>query len=145
MAYRLALEMPDRIAAIAAVGGTLTKADALLMRAVPAIHFHGTADRIVPYAGPETKRPGRMNFLSVPATIQTWVKLTACPETPVIQEVPDQFKDGTRIRISTYGPRAGWGRSGAGGRDRRRPHLAGAAAGVFNHRQVPRGKSRPTK
>jgi polyhydroxybutyrate depolymerase len=104
MAYRLALEMPDRLAAIAAVGGTLIQADAHLARAVPAIHFHGTADRIVPYDGPNAKRQGPMNFLSVPATIKTWVKWTGCPETPIIREVPDQFQDGTRVRISTYGP-----------------------------------------
>jgi polyhydroxybutyrate depolymerase len=109
MAYRLAAEMPERIAAIAAVGGTLTLTDPKPKRAVPVIHFHGTKDRIVPYAGPDPKSGGRMKFLSVADTIRIQVKLTGCPAQPVVREVPDQFDDGTTVRLSTYGP----GRQGA--------------------------------
>ena len=104
MCYRLAAEMPDRIAAIAAVGGTLALTDPHPARPVPLIHFHGTDDRVVPYAGPRKRNPAAMSFLSVPETIETWVKLTNCPRRPVIHEVPDCFDDGTAVRITTYGP-----------------------------------------
>jgi polyhydroxybutyrate depolymerase len=109
MSYRLATEMSDRIAAIAAVGGTLTVPDPQPARAVPAIHFHGTDDRIVPYTGPARRHPSGISFQSVPETIAAWVKLTGCPDRPVVQEVPDQFDDGTTVKITTYGP----GRQGA--------------------------------
>jgi polyhydroxybutyrate depolymerase len=109
MSYRLATEMSDRIAAIAAVGGTLTVRNPQPARAVPAIHFHGTDDRIVPYTGPTRRHPSGISFQSVPETIAAWVKLTGCPDRPVVQEVPDQFDDGTTVKITTYGP----GRQGA--------------------------------
>ncbi len=109
MSYRLATEMSDRIAAIAAVGGTLTVRDPQPARAVPAIHFHGTDDRIVPYAGPARRHASGISFQSVPETIAAWVKLTGCPDQPVVKEVPDQFDDGTTVKITTYGP----GRQGA--------------------------------
>jgi polyhydroxybutyrate depolymerase len=109
MSYRLATEMSDRIAAIAAVGGTLTVRNPQPARAVPAIHFHGTDDRIVPYTGPVRRHPSGISFQSVPETIAAWVKLTGCPDRPVVQEVPDQFDDGTKVKITTYGP----GRQGA--------------------------------
>lgn len=109
MAYRLATEMSDRIAAIAAVGGTLALPDPQPARPVPAIHFHGRDDRIVPYAGPRKRNAAAMSFLSVDETVATWVKLTGCPETPAMRQVPDRFEDGTSVRIATYGP----GRQGA--------------------------------
>ncbi len=104
MAYRLAAELSDRIAAIAAVGGTLALPDPAPGRPVSAMHFHGTEDRIVPYAGPRQRHPGRMSFLSVPETIAVWTRLTNCPPEPVSKMVPDRFEDATTVRISTYGP-----------------------------------------
>ena len=104
MSYRLAAEMSDRIAAIAAVGGTLALTDPRPSRPVPVIHFHGTDDGIVPYAGPGKRDPQGMSFRSVPDTIATWVKLTTCPPAPVIRTVPDRFEDGTTVRVTTYGP-----------------------------------------
>ena len=51
MAYRLAAEMSDRIAAIAPVAGTM-ELDALQpSRPVSVIHFHGTANEFVPFDG----------------------------------------------------------------------------------------------
>ncbi len=109
MSYRLAVEMSGRIAAIAAVGGTLAVNDPQPLRAVPVIHFHGTADPIVPYAGPARRNRSGISFQSVPETISAWVKLTGCPAQPVVKEVPDQCDDGTTVKITTYGP----GRQGA--------------------------------
>ena len=104
MCYRLALEMPQRFAAIAAVGGTLGVDATRLPRAVSVIHFHGTDDWIVPYAGPRNPTPGGVNFKSVATTIATFVQLTGCPSVPVSGDVPDHFRDGTSVRLTSYGP-----------------------------------------
>src|SRR5205823_9528672 len=42
MCYRLAAELSDRIAAIAAIAGTMAIEDCRPRRPVPVIHFHGT-------------------------------------------------------------------------------------------------------
>lgn len=104
MCYRLAAELPDRIAAIAAVGGTLALPKLLPGRPVPLIHFHGTDDRIVPYEGPARPAADGSSFQSVRQSIATWVTRTECPAVPRVEEVPDRYKDSTRVRISRYGP-----------------------------------------
>jgi polyhydroxybutyrate depolymerase len=54
MAARLAAEIPDRIAAVGQVAGTIAEDGPTWWhpdRPVPIIQFHGTADPILPYAG----------------------------------------------------------------------------------------------
>jgi polyhydroxybutyrate depolymerase len=51
MAYRLASELSDRIAAIAPVAGTMATETCEPKRQVPVIRFHGTMDEFVPIAG----------------------------------------------------------------------------------------------
>jgi len=51
MAYRLASEIPDKIAAIVAVSASLTVNDFDRARNVPVLHIHGTDDRFVPVSG----------------------------------------------------------------------------------------------
>jgi len=53
LAYRLACERAERLAAVASVAGSiaLPLADCSPARAVPLLHVHGTADTIVPYLG----------------------------------------------------------------------------------------------
>lgn len=57
MAYRLAAEIPDRIAAVAAVAGTLDVDPKAVQAPVPVLHFHGTDDEYVPYNGGLGKLP----------------------------------------------------------------------------------------
>ena len=109
MSYRLGAELSDRIAAIAAVGGTLAVEDPRPGRPVSAIHFHGTADRMVPYGGPGRWGSKGMRFWSVPRTIARWAELVGCPAEGDVREVADRFADGTQVRTTTYGP----GREGA--------------------------------
>jgi polyhydroxybutyrate depolymerase len=76
MAYRMACQMSDRIAAAASVSGSmvLPADDCHPLRPVPFMHTHGTADPIVPFDG----GPG-----------PTW--LTPAGETPqVFPSVPDE-------------------------------------------------------
>ena len=56
MCYRLAAELSDRIAAVAPVAGTMAIAKASPKRPVPVMHFHGTADALIPFDGPRKTR-----------------------------------------------------------------------------------------
>ena len=81
MAYRLACELPDRIAAIAPVAGTIAVENCAPGRPVAVLHFHGTADESVPYNGGPSRNPlvGDTAFKSVSSTISFWVKNNNCP------------------------------------------------------------------
>ena len=80
MCYRLASELSDRIAAIAPVSGTMAITDYKPKRPVPVMHFHGTADYIVPFNGPKGT-PKFLTFKSVEETIRLCAKANGCPET----------------------------------------------------------------
>ena len=80
MVYRLACELPDRIAAIGPVAATQILDDQEAChpaRSVPVIHFHGTADRLNPYNGGTTSVG--FEFVSVEDAIGFWVEKNACP------------------------------------------------------------------
>jgi len=82
MAYRAAAELPGRFAAVACVAGCLACELLPLPAAVPAIHFHGTADDFVPYGGGAGARSLRqVDFSSVANTLQTWSR--ACGWEPI--------------------------------------------------------------
>jgi polyhydroxybutyrate depolymerase len=104
MCYRLAAELSDRIAAIAPVAGTMAIEDCHPRRPVPVLHFHGTKDGLVLFGGPDERIPKNLKFLSVEDSARAWAKLNGCPETPVIDELPDRVDDGTTVRRMTYGP-----------------------------------------
>lgn len=75
MAYRLACELSDRIAAIASVAGGLMFDDCLCERAVPLIHFHARNDPVVPYY----KKPLRgVIFPSIDSVMQNWAQRNGC-------------------------------------------------------------------
>jgi polyhydroxybutyrate depolymerase len=108
MCHRLAAELPDRIAAVAAVAGTLAVDDVRPSRPVPVLHFHGTADSIVPWRGPGGGTPGFLSFKSVKETVRIWCEADGCPAEPVLMDEPDTAEDGTTVVRRTYGPgRAG--------------------------------------
>jgi polyhydroxybutyrate depolymerase len=75
LCYRLACELSHRIAAIAPVAGTMGVSYCRSTRPVSVMHFHGTADQFVPFAGGAGSRslPGQY-FESVETTIAFWVK-----------------------------------------------------------------------
>ena len=103
MCYRLASELSDRIAAIAPVSGTMAIDEYRPKRPVPVMHFHGTADRIVPFTGPKGT-PKFLTFKSVEETIRICAKTNGCPETPTVSDLPDNFDDGTSASQKTFGP-----------------------------------------
>jgi polyhydroxybutyrate depolymerase len=86
--YRLACEIPDRIAAVAPVAGQDAFDDCRPSRPVSVIHFHGTADPAALYAGGRCggRLPGDPGWscVSVPDYIGRWVSLGSCSGNPVI-------------------------------------------------------------
>ena len=104
MCYRVAAELSDRIAAIAPVSGTIALDDYKPKRPVPVIHFHGTADKLVPFGGTGNRAPQSMGFKSVDDTIKMCVKANGCPDEPQTVKLPDKAGDGTSVTKKTYGP-----------------------------------------
>ena len=80
MAYRLASELSDRIAAIASVSGPVATDTCRPTRPVSILHFHGTADEFTPYAGGRgPKSLKQTEFRSVDSSVRCWVEANGCP------------------------------------------------------------------
>lgn len=103
MAYRLAAEMSDRIAAIAPVSGPMGTQECHPDRAISVMHFHGGADEFAPFAGGKGRGPSGTDFFSVEHSINAWVEANGCVKTPVTTRLPDPENDGTAVREERYG------------------------------------------
>lgn len=103
MCYRLAVELSDRIAAIAPVSGTMA-VEGRPTRRVPVMHFHGTEDTLVPFHGPEAPISQFLSFKSVDETIRAWVGFNGCSHEPITSEPRQKVDDGTKIRKQVYSP-----------------------------------------
>ena len=102
MAYRLAGELSNRIAAIAPVSGPMGTRTCQPNRPVPILHFHGTDDEFSPFNGGTGKKSLFRNAsYSVEHSIQTWVKLNGCNETPTT-DVLSKNGDEMRVTRTTY-------------------------------------------
>lgn len=104
LCYRLAAELPDRIAAIAPVSGAQALQEFKPTRPIPIIHLHGGADLVVPWDGQPTKHSLGVPFLSVPETLKLWIPANRCAPEPVVTELPDKTDDGTRVVRQAYEP-----------------------------------------
>ncbi len=105
MCYRLAAELSDRIAAIAPVAGTIAIAHFLPKRPVPIVHFHGTADSIVAWNGPDETTASIFSFKPVDESIRLSALVNHCDPDPVTEELPNVEDDGTTVTRQTYKPR----------------------------------------
>jgi len=96
MAYRLACERPDLVAAVAPVAGGMTPAVAgpcAQGAPVALIDMHGTEDPIVPLDG--LIRDG----------VAAWARRDGCPERPASSRLEDTDPvDETRTRVELYEP-----------------------------------------
>jgi polyhydroxybutyrate depolymerase len=84
MSFTLACRLSERIAAIGGVAGAyfLPWNECQPSRPVPLIAFHGTADRIVPYAGSVSSRFGS-SFPDIPSWVLEWARRNNCDPGPV--------------------------------------------------------------
>jgi len=101
MAYTLACDMSDRIAAIASVTGGMSANSLEVcspLRPVPIIEFHGTADEVVPYWGLDGLPP------TVPDVVDFWVSNNQCNASEVIEEeLPDtNIDDNSTVSLQQY-------------------------------------------
>jgi polyhydroxybutyrate depolymerase len=108
MAYRLACELSDRIAAIASVSGVMITENCRPGRPVSVLEMHGTKDALVPYAGGAWDNPNPPTISSTAAVIQHWVTLDGCPANPTqtVSGITNTTlwsgcSDGTAVRLDS--------------------------------------------
>jgi polyhydroxybutyrate depolymerase len=83
MAYRLACELSDRVAAIAVVSGTMVmKQPCTPDRPVPVLHIHSALDTKVPYSGGSGLQG--YHFAPVDSVLSVWKSINSCPDSPDI-------------------------------------------------------------
>ena len=109
MSVRLAMDLSDRIAAIAPVAAQIPRAleDVTPGRPISIMIVNGTADPLVPFDGGHIRlfRFGRSRgeILSTASSIERFVHLNGCKETPEISKLPDKDPDdGTNVEIEKY-------------------------------------------
>lgn len=98
MAYRLACQLSDRVAAVAPVSATQIREDQQACqpgRSVSVIHFHGTADRLNPYNGGTTA--AGFQFVPVEEAMGFWAGRNECPGQPKRSEAG-------KVRHEVLGP-----------------------------------------
>jgi len=109
MTHRLALELSDKITAVATVAGNIpedqSQSDIIPKRAIPVLIISGTDDPMMPWdGGYVVKQPKRGKVISVPETVNYWVNYNNCSQEPIITYEPDSDpNDGTRVRKEVYG------------------------------------------
>jgi len=111
MSYRLACEIPEKIAAIAPVTGAIPEdivPQCSPSKPVSVLAISGTDDPLVPWEGGDItslflhKPLGKV--LSVPDSVNYWVIHNNCPPIPNITWLPDLDPgDDTRVRREIYG------------------------------------------
>jgi polyhydroxybutyrate depolymerase len=103
MAYRLASELSERVAAVAPVAGSVGTEAIRPKRPVSVLHFHGTKDEYVPFTGGRGRRSiTGVSHRPVEDSVRMWVKANGCDETPAVDVLADGA-DGMKATRSTYG------------------------------------------
>ena len=107
MAQRMACEKAERVAAIAAVAGTMPsgmKADCKPARPVPVLIIHGTEDPIVPWIGGAVAGFEEYGaVLSARENAAFWASANQCRGTALIVPEPDRdLRDGTRVQVEYF-------------------------------------------
>jgi polyhydroxybutyrate depolymerase len=105
LSHRLACELADRIAAVAPVAGVMGLPSCTPVRPVPIMHFHGTADPLVPYMGGQPLDLPEFGgvlptFPSVPDTFEGWRQRNGCPD-PAQQPAAITYQNGD-VTCQTY-------------------------------------------
>ncbi len=107
LAYQLAAQMPDRLAAVAVVGCSFLVGQFLQPSLpMPVIHFHGTDDRYVPFHGGVGDLSfTKAEFVSVQATVEFWANFNNCNFPAIVREASDSnvgMSEETQVVIGVY-------------------------------------------
>jgi len=103
LSSRLACELPNRVAAIAAVGASMDKNQRYQpTKPVPVMYIQGTKDPLVPFDGVAKRGRGIGVIYSHLDILKLWIDADACGEKPVITNLPDNAGDGTSIIKEEY-------------------------------------------
>lgn len=101
MSFRVALQLNDRIAAMASMVGTMSTPDknsGLPAQPIPMMQWHGTSDGTVPYDG--TALP---SLELVQPTLDFWKDANKCGESDsTIYNIPDAMSDGVIVERIVY-------------------------------------------
>jgi polyhydroxybutyrate depolymerase len=152
MTFRLAIELADRLAAIAPLAGHCWFANPRPARPIPTLYVVGSADPLIPLRGGETRSPWQQRFVRVPpvaVTLEKWARAIGCDPVPIHEEslassgllserVPTKKED--IVRVDTYpGPVLfrsvvieGLGHHWPGGKGGFNHHLAGPQVDTVN-------------
>jgi polyhydroxybutyrate depolymerase len=136
MAFRLAAERADRMAAVAPVAGYCW-VNPKPARPVPTLYVVGTTDPLVPLRGGEVRSPWQHRYVRRPPvadTLERWAKAIGC------DPIPRTESDSGGVRVDTYpGPVpfrvvmvAGLGHHWPGGKGRLNPRIAGSPSDLVN-------------
>ncbi len=109
MSFRLAMDLSEKIAAVAPVAAQVSKAIANKrpQKPISVLIMNGTEDPLVPYEGGDIKlfKLGRSRgeVLSAEQSARLFQQYNACEVNPVVKQSPDRDpSDKTRIVITTY-------------------------------------------
>ena len=100
MSYRLACELSDKIAAVAAVAAPAIPQGCVPSRPVSIMQINGTADPAVPFNGGQGGGVLGKTFQSPPAQelVDSWIKMNECPTNQATT-----YQKG-KVTFITYGP-----------------------------------------
>jgi polyhydroxybutyrate depolymerase len=105
LAYRMASELSERIAAIASIAGPMGTDGCQPTRPVSILHFHGTADEFTPYMGGlGPKSLTTIVFRSAADSVRWWVAADGCPEVPQESTIQAEETGGFPVEKSVWGP-----------------------------------------
>jgi len=107
MAYRLGIELGDRLAAIAAIIANLPEniSGQKPVRPLPVLIMNGTDDPMMPWKGGAVRVFGKEygNVLSTDQTVRYWVDRARLPLAPKTRVLEDRFKkDRCTVEIEEY-------------------------------------------
>jgi polyhydroxybutyrate depolymerase len=109
MAYRLALEAPERIAAIATVGGMMAVEQRTPARPVALLHVHSVDDPRALYdggLGPPFPFTGvKVRHTAVEPTLARWARESGCPTQPKLADRrTTSSRPGQTAQLLVWGP-----------------------------------------
>ena len=103
-AYRLACDLPGKLAAVAPVAGAMPSdlaPSCATTAPLSVLAFQGTADPLLPYGG--RSGGGRGRVFSAGRSVGFWAMVNGCDSTAVTTAEPDRAPgDGTRVRHTVY-------------------------------------------